>query len=454
MSKFSKLLNNLKIVFNNKHYLVIFLLGFASGLPLLLTMGTLQAWYAQANVDIVTIGFLGLVSLPYTFKFLWAPILDRFKAPLCGKALGLRRGWIFLSQIFLVIFLIAMAFSDPILSPGLLALFAVCVAFMSATQDIAFDAYRTETLAIKERGLGSVIYVYGYRVALIISGSVALIISYHFGWMISYLFMASVMSMCLFITYYADEPESHIKYSNSDKLNRKNKKQSDFNSVVIEPFRDFIKRDKSILLLLLLVSYKLGEAFSVSLQTPFFIQALGFTTEEIGYISKTCTTIATLVGISIGGGIINSLGLYRALFLFGVLQAVTNLLYIWMLYVGHNLWVMGITVFFDQFAGGLGTAAFMVLIMILCNQKYTATQFALLSALASVGRVYVSPISGYIVTLYGWYNLFVFSFIISLPCLFLLFLTKKNILLANQDQEDISKEEQSLNINESIAIED
>ena len=453
MSVITRLINRLKVTFSNKHYLIVFLLGFASGLPLLLTLGTLQAWYAESKVDIVTIGFLGLVSIPYTFKFLWAPVLDRFKFPIFGKFLGLRRGWIFFSQLALAVFLIAMSLCDPINYPGILAFFAVIVAFMSATQDIAFDAYRTEILKEEERGLGSVIYVYGYRIALVFSGSVALIISYHFGWMVSYLLMAFIMGCCLIVTYYADEPDRlYTKYNEKNNY----KKEFDINKVVIDPFREFILRDKSVLLLLVLLTYKLGEAFSVSLQTPFFIQALGFTTEEIGYVSKTCTTIATLVGISIGGGIINSLGLYRSLFLFGVLQAVTNLLYIWMLIVGHNLWVMGVTVFFDQFAGGLGTAAFMVLIMILCNKKYTATQFALLSALAAVGRVYVSPISGYIVDWYGWYNLFYCSFVISLPCLLFLFLTKDNIIQASHDNQSNKKktEEDNVNITEAIGVED
>jgi len=453
MSVITKIIDRLKITFSNKHYLIVFLLGFASGLPLLLTMGTLQAWYAEAKVDIVTIGFLGLISTPYTFKFLWAPILDRFRVPILGSYLGLRRGWIFFSQVALVLFLIAMSFCDPIDYPGMLAFFAVIVAFMSATQDISFDAYRTEILKEEERGVGSVIYVYGYRIALVLSGSVALIISYHFSWMVSYLLMAFVMACCLFVTYFADEPNRLDQDSNEQ---NNNKKEFDVNKVVIEPFKEFILRDKSVLLLLVLLTYKLGEAFSVSLQTPFFIQALGFTTEEIGYVSKTCTTIATLVGISIGGGIINSLGLYRSLFLFGVLQAITNLLYIWMLIVGHNLWVMGATVFFDQFAGGLGTAAFMVLIMVLCNKKYTATQFALLSALASVGRVYVSPISGYIVDWYGWYNLFYFSFAISLPCLLFLFLTKNNIIQASHDNKTENKKttQNKVNIAEAIGVED
>lgn len=388
--------------------IVVALLGFSSGLPLALTGAALQGWMAQQNVDIVTIGALGLVTQPYVFKFLWAPLLDRFALPI----LGYRTGWIFSMQLGLFFSIIAITFCDPNLKPLSLALIAFIISFLSATQDVAFDAYRTELLTEKERGLGSVCYVYGYRIAMIISGGGSLLLSYYIGWQNTYIFMAILIGLCSLVTILAKEPKREIK------------KAATIYEVVIEPFQEFIARPNAILLLLLIMTYKLGEAFSMALTTPFLIQTLNFTTQDVGLVAKTMGVIATLVGLSIGGVLINRLGLYYSLFWFGLLQALTNVFYYWLAIVGHNYFVMAFTILADQFSGGLGTAALMVLLMTICNQKYTATQFALLSAIASLGRVYVAPISGYIVAGFGWENFYLFSVIMCLPGLIFLRILK------------------------------
>lgn len=393
---------------NINHLIIIAILGFSSGLPLALTGAALQGWMAEEGVDIVTIGMLGLATQPYVFKFLWAPILDRFALPI----LGYRTGWIFATQLGLVAAIISITFCDPASESFVLGVLAFIIAILSATQDVAYDAYRTELLSEDERGLGSVFYVYGYRIAMIVSGGGSLLLSYYIGWRTTYLVMACLIGLCSLVTIIAEEPK------------RFQKKAMSMSEVLIEPFQEFIQRPKAFYLLMLIVTYKLGEAFSMALTTPFLIQTLGFTTQDVGLVSKTMGVIATLVGLSVGGGLINRLGLYSSLFYFGILQAITNLLYYWLAVVGHNYVLMAFTILADQFSGGLGTAALMVLLMTICNQKYTATQFALLSALASLGRVYVTPISGYFIANYGWEVFFLFSCLMCIPGLIFLRLLK------------------------------
>ena len=388
--------------------LIVTILGFSSGLPLALTGTALQAWLAEANIDIVTIGLFGLVSQPYAFKFLWAPILDRFALPL----LGYRTGWIFVTQIGLVLTVFALAFNNPQFSIQNMALLSLAIAFLSATQDIAFDAYRTELLSAEERGTGSVFYVYGYRAAMLVSGGGSLLLSYHVGWQSTYIFMAIILGLCSIVTLVAKEPE------------RKHKAPSSLREVVIEPFMEFMTRQKAVILLLFIITYKLGEAFALALTTPFLIKYLGFTTQDVGLIFKTIGVFATLLGLSVGGVLLNRLGLYRGLLWFGILQAITNFLYYLLAVVGHNYIMMAVTILADQFSAGLCTAAFMVLLMTVCNQKYTATQFALLSSIASVARIYVAPASGYLVAMIGWELFFLFSVVMCAPGLLFLRLLK------------------------------
>ncbi len=407
---------NLNTRVNYFNLFIIAILGFSSGIPLALTGTALQAWLTQEGVSLVTIGLLGLSTQPYIYKFLWAPFIDRFQLPF----LSLRRGWIFLMQLALVVAIIAIAFCDPINNPRAIGFFALLISLFSATQDIAFDAYRTELLKEYERGYGSVVYVYGYRIAMLVSGGGALLISHYIGWQLTYISMGLLLMLCSIFTLIAKE---EINKSQQEK------DFTTFADIIANPMKEFLQRPNAILLTLLLISYKLGEAFSFSLTTPFLITTLQFTTHDVGVVSKTMGLFATLIGLSIGGGLINKLGLYRSLFWFGVLQALAILLFVLLAIVGHNYVLMACTILVDQFASGLGTAALMVFLMQLCNKKYTAAQFALFSALVAMGRVYVLPISGYFVNMFGWEHFFIFSFCASLPSLFILKFLKKDINL-------------------------
>lgn len=388
-------------------------LGFASGLPLALTGGTLQAWATIENVSLQQIGFLTLVGSAYTLKFLWAPLVDRYAPPFLGR----RRGWMLLTQVLLALGLLAMG----LLSPGQnllpLALIAVGVAFFSATQDIAFDAYRSDVLHKEERGAGAALSVLGYRLAMLVSGGLALILADQWlGWGSMYMLMASLMLLCALATFWAPEPEVPAQAPRS------------LSVAVIEPFKEFFSRPGAITVLVLIVLYKLGDAFAGALSTTFLIRAAGFTATEVGTVNKVFGLIATIVGALTGGTLMAKLGLYRSLLLFGVLQGVSNLGF-WLISVSpHSMFLMAAAIGLENLCGGMGTAAFVALLMGLCNRQFSATQFALLSALSAVGRTYLAgPLTPPLVEYAGWSTFFVLTVLIALPGLLLLVWRRKDI---------------------------
>lgn len=390
--------------FRNRRIAVVLLLGFSSGLPLALTGGTLQAWMTVAGVDLRTIGIFTLVGLPYTWKFLWSPLMDRFVPPFLGR----RRGWILAAQLSLALGIAAMGAVSPENAPYALAAMAVLVAFGSASQDIVFDAYRTDVLREKERGVGAAVSVLGYRVAMLVSGALALILSDQIGWQNTYWLMAGLMLVGMAATLWGPEPEWQVAPPRT------------LGEAVWAPLREFFSRRGALALLLLIVLYKLGDAFAGSLTTAFLIRGAGFSATEVGAINKGMGLLATLVGVLFGGALMVRLGLYRALLLFGALQAASNLAFMWLAASGKSYSLMAFAVAVENVSGGMGTAAFVALLMALCNPRYTATQFALLSALAAIGRVYVGPASGYVVEAVGWVEFFFITFLAALPGLWLL----------------------------------
>lgn len=402
-------------VYLNQRVLPLLILGFASGLPLALTSGTLQAWATVAGVSLTQIGFLTLVGSAYTLKFLWAPFIDRYAVPFLGR----RRGWIALSQLTLGASIAAMGLFDPSAQLGLIALLAVFVAFMSATQDIAFDAYSTDVLRSNERAAGAAVKVLGYRLAMIVSSGLALVIADQWlGWNGMYMMMGAIMGLCAIATFLAPEPEIVVNPPQS--LRR----------AVIDPLVEFFKRPEAVSILLLIVLYKLGDAFAGALSTTFLIRGAGFGVSEVGTINKIFGLAATIVGALFGGGLMAKLGLYRSLMLFGLLQAVSNFGY-WVLAVNDpNIMLMAAVIVIENLCGGMGTAAFVALLMALCNQQFSATQFALLSALSAVGRTYLAgPLTPPLVESLGWPSFFLITVVLALPGLWLLW-RKRNAILA------------------------
>lgn len=406
-----KIISYLKI-FKSKRISIVSFLGFMSGLPLALSGSTLQAWMTVLGIDLRIIGILSIIGLPYTIKFLWAPFMDRFTPPFLGR----RIGWIVITQILLIFGITTIALSSPEKTLITTIIFALFVAFTSASQDIAIDAYRTDILHEKERGLGAAVFVMGYRIALLVSGALALIMSDHIGWRNTYLIMAFIVLCGLIITLFRTVPEEKIT------------PPSNIKEAVLGPLMDYFKRNSSIILLILIILYKLGDSYAASLTTPFFIRALSFTPTDVGTINKGLGFISLIVGATIGGTLMVKLGLYRSLLYFGILQVLSNLSFVILALVGKNYGFFIFTIAFENFTGGMGTSAFVSLLMAMCNHKYSATQYALLSSLASFGRIFISPTSGFVVEKIGWPGFFLLTCLVGLPGIILLLTLKTEII--------------------------
>lgn len=398
-------------IFANPKIAVITALGFSSGLPLALSSSTTQAWMTVLDIDIETIGIFTLVSIPYTLKFLWAPIMDRYVPAFLGR----RRGWLLITQVLLMLTIFAMGLNPPDKSVTVTALLALAVAFFSASQDIVADAYRTDVLKPHERGVGASMFVFGYRIAMLTSGALALIMSEHIGWQNTYFVISVLMAVGIVFTVVAKEP-TEIQAP-----------QTLFDAV-LKPIGDFLSHPNALLLLLAIVLYKLGDAYAGSLTTPFLIRGLGFTPSDVGAINKGFGLVATIVGALVGGGILAKIGLYRALFVFGVWQALSNLSFCALALIGKNYLALIFTVAFENFTAGMGTSAFVAFLMAMCNKQYSATQYAVLSALSAIGRTLISPTSGFLVAGLGWFTFFLITTVIALPGIVLIAYLRQTII--------------------------
>ncbi len=397
--------------FKSRRIAIITLLGFSSGLPLALTSGTLQAWMAVVGVDLRTIGVFALVGLPYTVKFLWSPLMDRFVPAWLGR----RRGWMVITQLFLVISISAIAFSSPASMPLFTAALALMIAFISASQDIVVDAYRTDVLHEKERGVGAAVFVTGYRLAMLVSGALALILSDHIGWRNTYLLMAGIMSIGIISSLLGPEPDLSALPPRT------------LQEAVWGPLKDFFSRRAALSLLLLIVLYKLGDAYAGSMTTAFLIRGIGFSASDVGTVNKGFGLIALIAGATFGGTLMVRLELFRSLFIFGILQAFSILSFSLLALAGKSYAMMIFAIGFENLTSGMGTSAFIAFLMALCNKRYTATQFALLSSFTALGRVVISPTSGYVVESTGWPVFFLICTLSALPGLFMVWLLRSDI---------------------------
>ncbi len=401
-------LASLKRLFSSPRIGAVFVLGFSSGLPLLLTGGTLQAWMKTAGVDLGTIGMFSLVGVPYTLKFLWAPIMDRYIPPFMGR----RRGWMMICQVALVITIAALAFSNPGGNAPLVALISLFVAFFSASQDVVVDAYCAEILKPEEMGFGSSAYANGYKIAMAVSGGVAILLADHLSWQQVYLIMAGVMSLGIVAAYFSPEPEIRAAMPAS------------MTEAYITPLMEFFRRSGSIEILVFIVVYKLADVMANALVTPFLIE-LGFSLTAIGAVLKGVGWIAGISGGLLGGIIMVRMGIRQALLVFGVLQAVSALLYMLLAVVGQNYPVMVSAIVIEHLCAGMSTAAFCAFFWTLCDKRYTASQYALLSSFMALTRVFISAPSGFLVKALGWPTYFLGCALLGVPGLLMLLLRFK-----------------------------
>ncbi|SEI37717.1 MFS transporter, PAT family, beta-lactamase induction signal transducer AmpG [Allopseudospirillum japonicum] len=392
--------------------LITFSMGFSSGLPLLLTGSVLQLWMRQGGVSLQDLGLLTLVGLPYTLKFFWAPLLDRFQLTTWGR----RRSWLLLSQITLTLALVALSQGDPHLDAQNMALWALLIAFFSATQDIGVDAYRREHLPESELGLGSSVYVYGYRTGMLLASGGGLILAGYWSWEMAYLLMAAAMILGMLTTWLAPEPYAHVDAPKTLK------------QAIVQPFVSFWQLKYAGHLLLFVLLYKIGDAIAAAMTAPLYVD-LGFSEVEIGTTVKLFGFWATLAGGLIGGLLMVRIGIYRGLLIFGILQMLSTAGFVYLVYQGHHLPSLAAVVALENLASGMGTAAYIAFMAALTDIRFTATQYALLSSLAGVPRVLLSAPSGYLAVAFGWEGFFICCTLIAIPGLLLLPYIKQHFLV-------------------------
>jgi PAT family beta-lactamase induction signal transducer AmpG len=390
-------------VFFSRRMLVAFVMGFSGGLPLLLTMGVLQAWMKEGGVDLTWIGMITLVQIPYTWKFLWAPFLDRFIPPFLGR----RRGWLLMSQIALMASIVGLGYSDPVNNTWLMIIAALLVAFFSATQDIVIDAYRREDLSDEELGPGSSMYLGGYRLGMLLASGGGLILADHISFSKVYFLMSLCMLPGILTTLLTPEPKVAAGTPQTMK------------EAVLNPMVDYFNRNGAVLILVFILLYKIGDTMASAITTPFYLE-LGFSKTEIGTVVKFFGTAATLAGAALGAFLLLKLGINRGLWIFGILQALSTAGFAILARIGYNIAMLSGVIAFENLSSGMGTAAFMAFMASLTNKKFTATQYALLTSLMGLPRALASSVTGLMAKNIGWESFFIFCTLVAIPGMLLL----------------------------------
>ncbi len=393
----------LKTIFSPR-MLVTLVMGFACGLPLLLTISVLQAWMKEEGVDLSVIGMMALVGLPYTLKFLWAPFLDRFTLPILGR----RRGWLLVAQIALILSIAGLGATRPGESPWMVAFMAFLVTFFSASQDIVVDAYRREDLSDEELGLGSSLYVNGYRVGMLLASGGGLIMADLIPFSMVYLIMAACMLPCVITTFLAPEPE--VPAGTPKNLQE----------AVIDPLIEYFSRPGALWIFAFILFYKMGDTMASAMTTPFYLD-IGFSKTEIGAVVKLFGFWATIGGSLLGGVMMIRLGINRSLWIFGFLQAFSTAGFAVLAKIGHSIYGLSGVIAFENLSSGMGTAAYVAFMASITNKKFTATQYALLSSLMGVPRVLASAPTGFLAKHMGWVSFFITCTLIAIPGMLLLF---------------------------------
>jgi len=383
--------------------LVALMMGFSCGMPLLLTISVLQAWMKEEGMDLTAIGMMALVGLPYTLKFLWAPFLDRFTLPFLGR----RRGWLLVAQVALIFSIAGLGSTDPGNNPWMVAFAAFLVTFFSASQDIVVDAYRREDLPDAELGLGSSLYVNGYRVGMLLASGGGLIMADYIPFSMVYLIMAACILPGVLTTLLAPEPELTFGTPKSVK------------EAVVDPLVEYFKRQGALWILAFILLYKMGDTMASAMTTPFYLD-IGFSKTEIGAIVKLFGFWATIAGALIGGVLMLRLGINRSLWIFGFLQAISTACFALLARIGHSVPALSGVIAFENLSSGMGTAAYIAFMASITNKRFTATQYALLTSLMGVPRVLASAPTGFLAKNLGWVNFFIACTLIAIPGVLLL----------------------------------
>lgn len=379
--------------------------GFSSGLPLYILVSLLPAWLRSEGVNLKAIGLFAFINLPFTWKFLWAPVFDRYIPKLAGFTMGRRRGWLLITQMALLLSIPLIALFNPQLDIWAIAYLATAVAFFSASQDVVLDAYRRELLIDNELGLGNAVHVNAYKIAGLVPGSLSLILADHMAWSSVFTITALFMLPGMLMTVFVKEPMLKAGVPKT------------LRAAVVMPFKEFIGRNglqSALLILAFIFLYKLGDSMATALATPFYLD-MGFSKTEIGLIAKNAGLWPSVIGGLLGGMWMVKLGINRALWLFGAVQMLAILGFAWLATVGHSLICLAVVIGVEAFGVGLGTAAFVAYIAQTTHPLYTATQFALFTSLAAVPRTFANAATGYMVENLGWFTFFIWCFVLAIP---------------------------------------
>ncbi|NQV20947.1 MAG: AmpG family muropeptide MFS transporter [Rhodospirillales bacterium] len=427
-------------VYREPAVLALVFLGFSSGLPLALTASTLFVWLTEAGVDKAAIGLFAAIGTPYALKFMWAPLMDRVPVPLLARLVGHRRGWILLTQMGLVAAILTMGALKPGVDPWALGAMALVVAFLSASQDIVIDAFRIESLEERQQAGGAAALVFGYRVGMLVSGAGGLYLAHYSGWTTAYSVMAALVLVGGIAVLLRPEPDA----GNGNEWNAEAQEaraeavlaEAHVSSMlahaagwlyaaVIVPFAEFMSRPRWLVILLFVALYKFGDSLAGIMTNPFLIE-IGFSKLDIANISKLYGFTATMIGLVVGGALMNGIGMVRSLWLCGILQLASNFMFAVQAMVGADIGLLAVTIGFENFAGGMGTAVFVAYLSSLCNVSYTATQYALLSSFMAVARTWLSSSSGYLAEWFGWVDFFILTAGAAVPGLVLLWWLTRN----------------------------
>ncbi len=402
-------------VYLRPRLLAVLFMGFSSGLPLPLTFGTLSFWLAESGVSRTTIGALALVGTAYSLKFLWAPLIDRLPLGAFSRRLGRRRAWALAIQAALAVAIFCLGLTDPKIDPWPTALVALVIAFLSASQDIVIDAYRIEILQPEEQGAGAAATQWGYRFGLMASSAGVLFAAEYAGWSFAFALMAGLMAVGALTVWFTREPPVPADVAAPLPGDTAGEKAIAWvRAAVVGPFAEFASRPSWLLILVFVVLYKFGDALAGIMANPFYV-AMGFSRVEVASISKIFGVFTTLAGVAAGGAVVHRYGLYRSLFICGLLQAASNLMYVLQAWVGYDTALLAVTIGLENFTGGMGSAAFVAYLSGLCNVAFTATQYALLSSLATVGRTTLSAWGGWLSEQLDWMAFFALTTLAALP---------------------------------------
>jgi PAT family beta-lactamase induction signal transducer AmpG len=403
-------------IYADRRLVAIFFMGFSSGLPLLLVLpgATLGIWLRESEVDLTTIGIFALVGIAYSFKFVWSPVMDHVAVPWLTRWLGRRRSWALVTQFALIGSMIMLSQTDPATNPELTALWALVVAFASASQDIVIDAFRIELLEDDEQGFGAAATQYGYRGGLIVAGAGALFAAEYGGWSFAFLLMAACVLVGVVTVLLTREPRTEAA-APAEPLSI----GMGLKHAAIDPFANFMERDSWLVILVFILFYKVGDAVAGAMAGPFYVD-MQFTKAEIAEASKLFGIAASMVGIFIGSLMVFRMGIMKALMVAGILQMLSNLMFAAQAMIGHDFAFLFATIGIENLSGGMGSAAFVAYLSSLCNIKYTATHYALLSSLMAVPRTIIAASGGYVAETLGWMPFFVLTTVTALPGLLIL----------------------------------